>query len=41
MAGVLADLFGMSAAIVAIAVLTILSGVLVARRMPETLHRPG
>jgi MFS family permease len=41
MAGVLADLFGMSAAIAAIALLTFLSGVLVAWRMPETLHRPG
>jgi MFS family permease len=41
MAGVLADLFGMSAAITSIAVLTFLSGVLVAWRMPETLHRPG
>ncbi|HET9985892.1 MAG TPA: MFS transporter [Longimicrobiales bacterium] len=41
MAGVLADLFGMAWAIGAVAVLTFLSGVLVARRMPETLHRPG
>lgn len=41
MAGVLADLFGMSAAIAAIALLTFLSGGLVAWRMPETLQRPG
>ncbi len=37
MAGTLADLFGMRAAIMAVAVLTGLSGLVVARRMPETL----
>lgn len=36
-AGVLADLFGMSAAIAAIAALTLGSGLMVAWRMPETL----
>ncbi|HET9985885.1 MAG TPA: MFS transporter [Longimicrobiales bacterium] len=41
MAGVLADLFGMAWAIGAVGALTFLSGVLVAWRMPETLHRPG
>jgi MFS family permease len=41
LAGVLADLFGMAWAIGAVAALTFLSGVLVAWRMPETLHRPG
>ena len=39
MAGTLADLFGMRAAIMAVAVLTGLSGLVVARRMPETLGR--
>ena len=39
MAGVLADAFGMRAAIGAVAVLTGLSGLLVAFRMPETLER--
>ena len=39
MAGTLADLFGMRAAIMAVAVLTGLSGLVVARRMPETLAR--
>ncbi len=39
MAGTLADLFGMRAAIMAVAVLTGLSGLVVARRMPETLER--
>ena len=39
MAGTLADLFGMRAAIMAVAVLTGLSGLLVAGRMPETLER--
>ena len=39
MAGTLADLFGMRAAIMAVAVLTGLSGLVVARRMPETLQR--
>ena len=39
MAGVLADAFGMRAAIGAAAVVTGLSGVLVAWRMPETLER--
>ena len=38
-AGVLADAFGMRAAIGAVAVLTGLSGLLVAFRMPETLER--
>jgi MFS family permease len=36
-AGVLADVFGMVAAIIAIGVLTAASGFIVARRMPETL----
>ena len=36
-AGVLADAFGMSLAIAAIGVLTALSGLIVAIRMPETL----
>ena len=39
MAGILADLFGMRTAIMAVAVLTGLSGLVVARRMPETLQR--
>ena len=39
MAGTLADAFGMRAAIGAVAVLTGLSGLLVALRMPETLER--
>lgn len=39
LAGVLADAFGMASAIGAVAALTLLSGVLVALRMPET-HRP-
>ena len=39
MAGTLADLFGMRAAIMAVAVLTGVSGLVVARRMPETLAR--
>jgi len=39
MAGFLADLFGMALAIGTIAVLTFLSGVQVAWRMPETLRR--
>jgi MFS family permease len=39
MAGVLADAFGMRAAIGAVAVLTALSGLVVALRMPETLER--
>jgi len=38
MAGVLADAFGVSVAIGAVASLTILSGLLVAARMPETLR---
>jgi MFS family permease len=41
LAGFLADLFGMAPAIGAVAVLTFLSGVQVAWRMPETLHGPG
>ena len=41
MAGTLADAFGMRAAIGAVAVLTGLSGLLVALRMPETLERRG
>jgi MFS family permease len=40
LAGMLADLFGMGVAILAIAILTVMSGVVVAVRMPET-HRPG
>lgn len=40
LAGVLADVFGMSTAIGVIAVLTAASGVVVALRMPETLRRP-
>jgi len=39
-AGFLADLFGMAPAIGAVAALAFLSGVQVAWRMPETLHRP-
>ena len=39
MAGTLADAFGMRAAIGVAAVLTALSGLLVAWRMPETLNR--
>jgi MFS family permease len=39
-AGFLADLFGMALAIGAVAALTFLSGLQVAWRMPETLHRP-
>ncbi len=39
LAGVLADLFGMAWAIGVVAALTLLSGLLVAWRMPETLHR--
>ena len=39
MAGTLADAFGMRVAIGAVAVLTGLSGLLVAVRMPETLAR--
>ncbi len=39
-AGALADLFGMSAAIGAVAVLTLLSGLQVGWRMPETLQPP-
>jgi MFS family permease len=38
-AGVLADIFGMATAIGAVAMLTFLSGLLVAWRMPETLPR--
>ena len=41
LAGALADLFGMATAIGAVAILTFLSGVQVAWRMPETLHQPG
>ena len=37
LAGVLADVLGMGAAIGCVALLTLLSGALVARRMPETL----
>ncbi len=40
LAGVLADAYGMPTAIGAVAVLTAASGVLVAVRMPETLHAP-
>ena len=39
LAGTLADAFGMRAAIGVVAVLTALSGLLVAWRMPETLKR--
>jgi len=39
LSGVIADLLGASAAVAAIATLTLLSGVLVAVRMPETLRR--
>jgi hypothetical protein len=38
LAGALADAFGMSAAIVAVGVLTAGSGLLVVARMPETLR---
>lgn len=38
LAGTLADAFGMTQAILAVALLTFLSGVQVAWRMPETLH---
>jgi len=41
LAGALSDLFGIAWAIGVVAVLTFLSGLLVAWRMPETLHRPG
>jgi MFS family permease len=40
LAGLLADLFGMNAAIAAVGVLTAGSGILVAMRMPETLKAP-
>ena len=39
MAGAIADRFGMSEAVIVAGVVTILSGALVAARMPETL--PG
>jgi len=39
LAGVLADLFGMASAISTVALLTLLSGVVVAVRMPETMSR--
>ncbi len=39
-AGVLADLLGMASAIGFVAALTFLSGLIVALRMPETLHDP-
>ncbi len=39
LAGALADLFGMAAAIVVVAALTVASGAVVAVRMPETHHR--
>ncbi len=41
LAGVLADALGMAAAIGSVALLTVLSGALVAWRMPETLLPPG
>lgn len=41
LAGLLADRFGMSTAIAAVAVLTVASGGVVAWRMPETLACPG
>ena len=40
MAGILADLAGMTTAIVAVGSITLVSGVLVTARMPETLVRP-
>jgi MFS family permease len=39
LAGALADLFGMVSSIGAVALLTFISGLVVAARMPETLHR--
>jgi MFS family permease len=41
LAGVLADAFGVRVAVLAVAVLTAASGLLVAARMYETLHRPA
>ena len=41
LAGVLADAYGIRAAISAVAVLTAASGAVVAVRMYETLHRTG
>ena len=41
LAGLLADLFGVSVAIAAIGLLTFASGLVVLIRMHETLHRPG
>jgi hypothetical protein len=39
LAGALADLMGMSWAILGVALLTLASGLLVAARMPETVRR--
>ncbi|MGH8939697.1 MAG: MFS transporter, partial [Actinomycetes bacterium] len=41
LSGVLADTFGVRAAVWAVAALTAASGVVVAARMYETLHRPS
>ena len=41
LAGGLADAFGMGAAILAVAAITAASGLVVALRMPETLHSPA
>jgi MFS family permease len=41
LAGLLADLFGMAQAVGAVAALTFATGVMVAVRMPETLHASG
>jgi MFS family permease len=41
LSGIIADLLGMKAAIEVVAVLTLLSGIVVAIRMRETLKRPG
>jgi MFS family permease len=39
LSGVIADILGITAAVVAIAALTLISGIVVAARMPETLRR--
>jgi hypothetical protein len=41
LAGALADVFGMTAAIAVIGVITLASGTYVALRMPETLAAPA
>jgi MFS family permease len=41
LSGVLADAYGLRTAVWAVAGLTAASGLLVAARMYETLHRPG